>query len=183
MSKSKQAKAAKRQQVVQQPTPPAQDEEMEDEVESDVDILVDGELEKDESESEEELELERLVFGDSAGFREGLKDFALDAQEDAEESVDDASGLEGLDDAQVGTHQCTTTIGTSVHVDHRTAILHRHWRQCATSNTRDCLRRRERERRNLSNESTGGVGRQRRRTDSGLASFSTTIAKTATDRG
>ncbi|KAF7185774.1 putative U3 small nucleolar RNA-associated protein 18 [Pseudocercospora fuligena] len=92
MAKSKQVKASKRQEIVQQPTPPAQDEEMEDE--SDVEIVVDGEMEKDETEEE----LERLVFGDSAGFREGLKDF--DAEE-VEEQEEDGTGLEGLDDAQL----------------------------------------------------------------------------------
>ncbi|KXT02069.1 hypothetical protein AC578_6659 [Pseudocercospora eumusae] len=92
MPKSMQAKAAKRQEVVQQPTPPAHDEEMEDE--SDVEIVVNGELEKDETEEE----LERLVFGDSAGFREGLKDVD---QEEGEEQEEDTTALEGLDDAQL----------------------------------------------------------------------------------
>jgi len=92
-NKSKRADAA------QQPTPPTHDE-MEEE--SDVEIIVDEQPEKDET----ELELENLVFGDSAGFREGLKGFALDEQEDGEgEEHEEASltdGLEGLDDADVG---------------------------------------------------------------------------------
>jgi U3 small nucleolar RNA-associated protein 18 len=54
---------------------------------------------------EDELELERLVFGDSAGFREGLKGFTGDkAQRDevAVDSLEDSgTGLEGLDDAEV----------------------------------------------------------------------------------
>ena len=70
----------------------AQEEPGED---SDVEFVLDGEIEKDESEEE----LERIVFGDSAGFRSGLKEFALAKQE--EEDVD-RSGLEGLDDADVG---------------------------------------------------------------------------------
>ena len=79
---------------VQQPTPPMP-EESEDE--SDVEFKLDGEPEKDETEAE----LERLVFGDSAAFREGLKDFALEEQ-DLEEDEEQPSGFEGLDDADVG---------------------------------------------------------------------------------
>ncbi|KAK5129340.1 hypothetical protein LTR08_003570 [Meristemomyces frigidus] len=89
MAKSK----AKGAEMVQQPTPPTQDEE-----DSDIDIMVDGEEDKDATEQE----LERLVFGDSAGFREGLRDFALDQQESGSESEEDAqAGLEGLDDADL----------------------------------------------------------------------------------
>ena len=80
--------------MVQQPTPPTQDEE-----ESDIEIEVDG----DEGIDETEQELERLVFGDSAGFREGLRDFALHRQEsESEESEEAAADMEGLDDADVG---------------------------------------------------------------------------------
>jgi len=79
---------------VQQPTPPMQEES---EAESDVEFKLDGEPEKDDTEAE----LERLVFGDSAAFREGLKDFALEQQE-ADEEDEQPSGLEGLDDADVG---------------------------------------------------------------------------------
>ena len=56
----------------------------------------DEELEKDET----EVELERLIFGDSAGFKDGLKDVALVDGEDDEDTR--AGGLEGLDDADVG---------------------------------------------------------------------------------
>ncbi|KAK8206645.1 U3 snoRNP protein [Zalaria obscura] len=90
---------------------------------------------QDESESEEELgyeqpdmdmdvdagdkdaaeeELEKLVFGDSVGFREGLRNFAVkaagdsDEEEDAEE-LEAGAGLEGLDDADL----FFTDIGTS----------------------------------------------------------------------
>jgi len=67
--------------------------------ESDVDIEMDGDAEKDET----EMELERLVFGDSIAFRQGLKGFALeDDEEGSEEEVPETSGLEGLDDAEVG---------------------------------------------------------------------------------
>jgi U3 small nucleolar RNA-associated protein 18 len=96
MAKSKQAKASKKQEeTVQQPTPPVQEES---DAGSDVEFVTDGDREKDEAEEE----LERLVFGDSEGFREGLKDFKLN-DEDAEEGEDgDAQGgLEGLDDADV----------------------------------------------------------------------------------
>lgn len=71
---------------------PDEDEEMEDESE-----LEDEESEKDET----EIELERLVFGDSAGFREGLQGSALATRED-EEDEEQATGLDGLDDADVG---------------------------------------------------------------------------------
>lgn len=96
MAKPKQAKASKKQEeTVQQPTPSVQEES---DAGSDVEFVTNGDLEKDEAEEE----LERLVFGDSEGFREGLKDFKLN-DEDAEEGEDsDAQGgLEGLDDADV----------------------------------------------------------------------------------
>jgi len=96
MAKSKQAKAARKQEEsVQQPTPPAHEESEEG---SDVEFVTEAELEKDEAEEE----LERLVFGDSEGFREGLRDFKLDDDEAEEDGADsDASGLEGMDDADV----------------------------------------------------------------------------------
>lgn len=102
MAKSKQSKIAKKQETVQQPTPSSYDEddEQDDEsdVESDVEIEVgDGELEKDEAEEE----LERLVFGDSSGWREGLRDSAPGEGEEQEQD-DGTTGLEGLDNAQVG---------------------------------------------------------------------------------
>uniref|UniRef100_A0A2D3URM3 Related to UTP18 Possible U3 snoRNP protein involved in maturation of pre-18S rRNA n=1 Tax=Ramularia collo-cygni TaxID=112498 RepID=A0A2D3URM3_9PEZI len=61
-----------------------------EESESEVEIMLDNEIPKDETEAE----LERLVFGDSGAFREGLKDFNPDGEED-----DGVGGLEGLDDA------------------------------------------------------------------------------------
>ena len=64
---------------------------------SDVEFELDDEPEK----SETEEELEKLVFGDSAGFRETLKSSAL-AEEDLIESEDEITGLEGLNDADVG---------------------------------------------------------------------------------
>lgn len=86
------AKSKKSRDSVQQPTPPTQDEA--EDADSDVEIVLDGEMERDEA----ELELERAVFGDSAGFREGLREVEQD-QEETEEGV---TGLEGLDDADVG---------------------------------------------------------------------------------
>ena len=62
-----------------------------------VEFEVDGEAEK----SETEEELERLVFGDASAFRQGLKDFAGQVGEE-EEAVHGSTGLEGLDDADVG---------------------------------------------------------------------------------
>ena len=100
MANSKQSASEKMQEKVQQPTPPAQDEDEDEEMDdaADVEIKVDGEIEKDETEEE----LERLVFGDSAGFREGLRDFSLEEEEGAEGEDEAPGGLEGLDDAQVG---------------------------------------------------------------------------------
>jgi hypothetical protein len=100
MAKSKQAKATKKhEETVQQPTPPVQEES---DAGSDVEFVTNGDLEKDEAEEE----LERLVFGDSEGFREGLKDFKLNDEDDEEgEDGDAQGGLEGLDDADV----CATT--------------------------------------------------------------------------
>lgn len=71
--------------------------EEEDAGESEVESDVSSELEKDEVEEE----LEHLVFGDSAGFRERLKSFP---QEDGVEGENEqgVTGLEGLDDAEVG---------------------------------------------------------------------------------
>ena len=88
-------KSGIRQQAAQQPTPPTQDEMDE---ESDVEFQLDGELEADETEQE----LEKLVFGDSAGFRQGLRGFALDEEEQEEEDGARQTGLEGLEDADVG---------------------------------------------------------------------------------
>ncbi|KAK5119433.1 hypothetical protein LTR85_007533 [Meristemomyces frigidus] len=84
--------AVKEREMVQQPTPPTQGESEE---ESDVDIVLDGELEKDDVEEE----LERLVFGDGAGFREGLRDVALGDVESADEDEEADTGFGGLDDA------------------------------------------------------------------------------------
>lgn len=97
MAKSKQAKASKKQEkTVQQPTPPTHDGSDEG---SDVEVVTEGNLEKDAAEEE----LERLVFGDSEGFREGLKDFNLDDEEAGEGEDESASedGLAGMDDADV----------------------------------------------------------------------------------
>lgn len=102
MAKSKQAKTAKSRDFVQQPTPPAQDDDESEDVEmsdeSEAEIVVDGELEKDETEEE----LERLVFGDSTAFRDGLRDFDPEAGDEDIAGYDATTGLEGLDDAQVG---------------------------------------------------------------------------------
>lgn len=69
-----------------------EDEEMEEEVD-------DEEEESDKDDAE--IELERLVFGDSAGFREGLKGSALALREEGEDD-EQTAGLDGLDDADVG---------------------------------------------------------------------------------
>ncbi|KAK4548952.1 hypothetical protein LTR36_008725 [Oleoguttula mirabilis] len=84
----------KEREMVQQPTPPTQGESDE---ESDVDIVLDGEPAKDDVEQE----LERLVFGDSVGFRDGLRDVALVEGESADEDEEGATGFQGLDDADL----------------------------------------------------------------------------------
>lgn len=72
--------------------------DLEDEDGSDVDIDV-GSAPEEKDETEEELE--QLVFGDSAGFREGLKNFRQAATTEDEDDQD-VTGLEGLDDGDVG---------------------------------------------------------------------------------
>lgn len=61
-----------------------------------------------ERDSEEE-ELERLVFGDAAGFRQGIKEFKTSEELAkgkelvlADTNMDAGTGLEGIDDADVG---------------------------------------------------------------------------------
>ena len=84
-----------KQRVQVQERVPSPNDEVEDE--SDVYVELDSAPEKDESEEE----LERLVFGDSAGFREGIQNFALVA-DDEEQDANGRTGLEGLEDADVG---------------------------------------------------------------------------------
>jgi hypothetical protein len=73
---------------------------------SDIQIEVDNEVEKDESEEE----LEQLVFGDSKGFRSGLKTFTLEQEDAAEVST----GIEGLNDAEVGQAHVVEYIGCGI---------------------------------------------------------------------
>lgn len=84
--------------VAERPRQPARarsEDEAEDE--SDVEFELDAEPEKDEKEEE----LERLVFGDSAGFRAGLKSLArIELEQEDDANID--TGLEGLEDADVG---------------------------------------------------------------------------------
>lgn len=79
-----------------------QDEDAHDDESEDSDGIMDiedNEPEKDESEEE----LERLIFGDSAGFKAGLKDFSLDPSSAAvdgedEDRAEDEEDLEGIAD-------------------------------------------------------------------------------------
>lgn len=98
MPQAKESRPPKKVDFLQQAPSGTSDEESEAEQESDVEINVDGEPEKDETEQE----LERLVFGDSAGFRDGLRESSDVEVEDSEQEEEGATGLEGLDDAQVG---------------------------------------------------------------------------------
>lgn len=70
---------------------------MDGEQDSDVNVQLD--VESDMSEAEEELE--RLVFGDAAGFRKNLKELAR-GNVDEDVLAEGTTGLEGLDDADVG---------------------------------------------------------------------------------
>ncbi|KAK6388855.1 U3 snoRNP protein, partial [Oleoguttula sp. CCFEE 5521] len=72
------------------------EEEVEDD-DSDVEFEL-GDDDEEEAKDDDEAELERLVFGDSDGFRENLKNFSLDNDEDEEDGPRE-TGLEGLDDA------------------------------------------------------------------------------------
>jgi U3 small nucleolar RNA-associated protein 18 len=73
------------------------EDESQDELENDsVDIIMDNEDEAPGPDEEEE-ELERLVFGDSAGFKAGLKSFSLDPSKTAYGSDSEAEAEEGED--------------------------------------------------------------------------------------
>ena len=79
---------------------PEPEEDYQLEVASSEDENVD--LEKDATEEE----LEKLVFGDSIGFREGIKSFTLEANRlgggsDGEEVSEEGSALEDVADADV----------------------------------------------------------------------------------
>ncbi|KAK4991924.1 U3 snoRNP protein [Elasticomyces elasticus] len=86
--------------TVQQPTPPIQDE---DNVElSGSDMPSNGSDVEMQEPDATELELERLVFGDSEGFREGIKNFNTSQDvEIAYEDVEEDGGPEGLNDADL----------------------------------------------------------------------------------
>lgn len=72
-------------------------EDGDEDMENDFDMAEKEMSDKDET----ELELERLVFGDSAGFREGLNGSALAVRESKDDD-EQTHGLDGLDDADVG---------------------------------------------------------------------------------
>ena len=93
--------------MVQKPLPSSQDE-LSDDFEG---LDSDDRMEKDET----ELELEKLVFGDAAGFHEGLRSHQEDAfptkldinsEGEDDSAQDEDEGLEGVDDADV----CTVTM-------------------------------------------------------------------------
>lgn len=77
-----------------------------DDVDNDPGIESESEVEK----SETEEELERLVFGDVDGFRTNLKGFESE-QVELDGTANEGTGLEGLDDADVG--QAVTRIDES----------------------------------------------------------------------
>lgn len=99
MASTKSRKARTLSDAVQQLTPPIQDESSD----SYNGLESDDPMEKDET----ELELEKLVFGDEAGFREGLSTYrptqaALSPLSDDEVLQDGGEGLTRIDDADVG---------------------------------------------------------------------------------
>lgn len=108
---------------------PAVDQDTSDDDQaSDVEINVDGVPEKDETEEE----LERLVFGDGAGFRAALARTSVDEDAEAQDQDDDGmTGLEGLDDAQVG--QIALKHGALGCSNAPEALLHRHHARPAAS--------------------------------------------------
>lgn len=85
----------------QKPATANSDDEDEDETEfADRDVDMSGIIDDDDDEDEKddmEEELERLVFGDSAAFRAGVRDFGGTAADEDDEEVQDG-GLEGLAD-------------------------------------------------------------------------------------
>jgi len=98
MASTKSRKARALADGVQQPTPPTQDEFSD----SYNGLESDDPMEKDET----ELELEKLVFGDEAGFQEGLSTYRstqaeLSPVSDDEILQDRGEGLTGVDDADV----------------------------------------------------------------------------------
>jgi len=98
MPSSKSRKAQALADAVQQPTPPTQDEFSD----SYNGLESDDPMDKDET----ELELEKLVFGDEAGFQEGLSTYKSTQAAPSPVSDDEVlqgggDGLAGIDDADV----------------------------------------------------------------------------------
>ena len=111
MTRFRSRKPVKNAETIQQPAPPTQDDssDAEDHLESD------DPMEKDQT----EVELEKLVFGDDAGFLEGLKshrqevarldvDQLEEVGEGKDTSADEDEGLEGIADADVKSFVSTT---------------------------------------------------------------------------
>ncbi|MCJ1384781.1 hypothetical protein MMC17_007899 [Xylographa soralifera] len=90
-----QNKKGKRKAIIrQQPTPPTQDE-----LSDGYDASGNGEaMEKDET----ELELEKLVFGDDAGFREGLKLYRNDTVDPIEEGSEEDVAVDSAEEVEEG---------------------------------------------------------------------------------
>ena len=94
MPESQNKKGKKNAIIRQQPTPPTQDE-----LSDGYGVLEDGgPMEKDET----ELELEKLVFGDDAGFREGLKLYRNDTVDTSDERSGEDVAAGSAEDAEVG---------------------------------------------------------------------------------
>ncbi|MCJ1316377.1 hypothetical protein MMC15_001698 [Xylographa vitiligo] len=94
MPESQNKKGKKKAIIRQQPTPPTQDE-----LSDGYGVLEDGgPMEKDET----ELELEKLVFGDDAGFREGLKLYRNDTVDTSDERSGEDVAAGSAEDAEVG---------------------------------------------------------------------------------
>lgn len=110
MTRSRSRKPAKTAEATQQPTPPTQDDfaEVKENLDSD------DPMEKNET----EVELEKLVFGDDAGFLEGLRSHGQEVSQldlgQLEESKDvdtddvEDEGLEGIADADVKIESSTS---------------------------------------------------------------------------
>lgn len=98
MAPVKAVKVRKPANALQQPTPPTQDDSS--------DSYNGFESDDPAAKSDTELELEKLVFGDDAGFKEGLRSYkrdraVLSPESDEEHLRGEVEDLGGLDDADV----------------------------------------------------------------------------------
>lgn len=112
MSNSRQSKIMKKAEIRQQPPSPTQDELFSG--------FNDSEIDRETKKDQTELELEKLVFGDDAGFREGLQSFGDDTPYSYEDGSErdvipteadtEEKDLDAVDDADVSKPHCGEAI-------------------------------------------------------------------------